>query len=139
MTPYLDNQTYDRSRLSHGLETVQSFRLSIWAVAATVSILSSRYLLVELNLHYPLHLHLLQLATAGAIASTDYLQHTASSSVPSSKRTTWPDLFPFAIVATLMATAAVFSVQAVLHSQNLPTLIMLAVSACYSCKRVIPS
>ncbi|KAF2641348.1 hypothetical protein P280DRAFT_468980 [Massarina eburnea CBS 473.64] len=123
----LDDQKHERSRLSHGFDTVQAFRLPVWAVAATISILSSRYLLIELNVHYPLHLHLLQLAVTGAITAADYLQQDPSYSTPSLRRTSWRKWLPFAVIAAVMATATVCSIQAILHSQNLPTLIMLAV------------
>ncbi|KAF1956525.1 hypothetical protein CC80DRAFT_444984 [Byssothecium circinans] len=131
MTLGLNNQKYERSRLSHGFDTAERNRIPVWAVAATVSIITSRYLLVELNVHYPLHLHLLQLAAAGAITTVDYLQQEPSHSTPSLRRTSWREWFPFAIIAALMAVATVFSVQAVLHAQNLPTMLMLAaISPC---------
>jgi hypothetical protein len=38
-----------------------------------VSILTSRHLLVELNVHFPLHLHLIQLAAAAIPTAAVYL------------------------------------------------------------------
>ncbi|PVH97692.1 hypothetical protein DM02DRAFT_673924 [Periconia macrospinosa] len=123
----LGRQKTDRSPLSLAFDQVQNTRLITWTFAATLSILTSRYLLVELNAHYPIHLHLLQLATAGAITTATYSRQTFAQSSPSIGKEKWQQWLPLAIVAALMATATTFSVQAVLHSQNLPTLTMLAV------------
>jgi hypothetical protein len=41
---------------------VGSYKLLVWALCAAISLSSSKHLLVDVGLHYPLHLHLLQLS-----------------------------------------------------------------------------
>lgn len=109
-------------------DQVSSRPRCVWAVSAVVSVLSSRYLLVELNVHFPFHLHLLQLATAGLGAAALHLWHRSASSTRPSHPSTEPGWRLLLPLATLMALSTILSLQAILHFLNLPTLLMMTVS-----------
>lgn len=117
-----------QTRLCHMYDEVRSWPRCAWTVSAALSLLSSRYLLVDLNVHYPLHLHLVQLGAAATIATILHLRRR-SASTGLSDETSRPRWSVFVVLAALMASATIFSLQAVLHIQNLPTLAMLTVSA----------
>lgn len=115
--------------------TMQMYSRCLWIVSVSISLLSARYLLVELNFHYPLLLFCAQLGMTTCFAAANSLlrwsrQHNNQSTVnttPSRKRS---------IRGILLSSTAVcfdaFSMvglsQAALHYYNLSTLVMLFVS-----------
>lgn len=100
----------------------------IWTLCAATSMITSKYLLVDLNFHYPLHLVILQLGAAGAITLYDNVTKrprnmAAVARIPKSR----PWLFNMA-VSSLEALCLPLSTQAILHFPNLSTLAMLPVN-----------
>jgi len=101
-----------------------------WTACAAVSLLSTKYLLVDLNVHYPLHLHLIQLAATTLLTVQQLLPQELQLS--SLDRGSYPAAGGWMIligVTSLMAASMILNLQAVLHFQNLPTLVMLSVSS----------
>lgn len=96
----------------------------IWTLCAATSMVTSKYLLVDLNFHYPLHLVILQLGAAGAITLYDNMTRrprnvTAVARIPKS--------FDIAL-SGLEVLSLILSAQAILHFPNLSTLAMLPVN-----------
>jgi hypothetical protein len=102
----------------------------VWIASAGISLLSTRYLLVELNLHYPL---LLCLAQLSALAVVVILQHfwepkARDTDAEEAARNRMGRGSLMAIGAMCFAALSMICMlQAVLHNKNLPTLIMLTV------------
>lgn len=110
------------------LDGLQSRNRLVWTVSAILSLLTSRYLLVELNVHYPLHLHLIHLATAGIIAAISYFRSRQEPSTYTNEQLTASGWARLGLLAASMAISMILIVQAVLHFQNFPSLVILTVS-----------
>jgi len=75
--------------------------------SAVVSILTSRHLLVELNVHYPLHLHFIQLATTALTAGALHLRRLSSAG-PYSHQPTGSQWVLHILLAAVTATSLLF-------------------------------
>jgi hypothetical protein len=109
-------------------KTFGDWKLCVWTLCATTSMVTSKYLLVDLNFHYPLHLVILQLGAACAITLYDNVIRrprnvTAIACIP--KGRSW--LFDMALSGPA-ALSLPLSTQAILHFPNLSTLAMLPVN-----------
>ena len=105
----------------------------IWTLCTATSMITSKYLLVDLNFHYPLHLVILQLSAAGAITMYDNVTRrsrnvTVVARIPKGH----PWLFGMAVNGP-MALSLPLATQAILHFPNLPTLAMLPVNPVDNC------
>jgi hypothetical protein len=105
-------------------------RQCIWTVSAAIALLSARHLLVELNFHYPLLLYLAQLVVATIITM---IQHSWPRKHPDVGReeiansSTRPATLLGIGAMSFSALSMVCMLQAIMHSKNLPTLVMLTV------------
>lgn len=103
----------------------------IWTLCVIASLLSSRYLLVESNFHYPTLLYLAQLLVATAIlvfhAPRWEVQHDGKQNRQRMGAIHAPTLLIFGSMC-FTATSMLCVWQAVLHFTNLPVLVMLIVS-----------
>ncbi len=112
---------------------MQEYRWPIWLFCSTISLLSSRNLLIERYQHYPKQLYINQLIAAVAIAlclhSWPRGNQPASEQqqrLPRQKRRGRPLLLNahyFIVAQSMLCT-----MQAVLHFTNFPVFIMIAVS-----------
>jgi hypothetical protein len=112
-----------RSCLSHQSRLV-------WIASAGISLLSTRYLLVELNLHYPLLLYLVQLSALAVVVIVQYFWEPKASETDAedTARNRMGRGSLMAIGAMCFAALSMICMlQAVLHNKNLPTLVMLTV------------
>ena len=101
----------------------------VWTLCAATSMVISKYLLVDLNFHYPLHLAILQLGAAGVITLYDTVIRrpwnvAAVTRTPNGRQ--W--LFNVALSGP-EALSLLFSTQAILHFPNLSTLAILPVNS----------
>lgn len=98
-----------------------------WTLCAAASIVTSKFILVDFNFHYPLHLVIIQLVAAGAITlfgKAGSLENIVGTTIVSVNH---PWLFS-TMLNCLDALSLAFSTQAILHFPNLPTLAMLSVN-----------
>ncbi|KAL0258293.1 hypothetical protein SLS55_007467 [Diplodia seriata] len=130
----------DFNRPSHGLMAV-----SLWTLSASISILSSRFILIELNYHFPLHLLLLHLFVLSAILVSHkfasaikaryqtprWFQATVEYTGESNPDERWYHGLPTAICA---AAALPLFMQAILHWVNLSTLALMPAFAYLFCE-----
>ncbi|KAH7138324.1 hypothetical protein B0J11DRAFT_12740 [Dendryphion nanum] len=114
-----------RSRLLDMTDAARSRHVYVWAVCASVSIVTSKYLLVDLNFHFPLHLHIWQLMGVIAFTSCNLLRHPLS---PNERlfRLTGPQWIFLVLLAVSIATSLIFSIEALLHYPNVTTIAMLS-------------
>jgi hypothetical protein len=122
-------------------ERLQDYRQLAWLACATTSLLTTRHLLIERNLHYPLQLYITQIAATAVVAFVLYpwrsnIQETSEHA----QRRTQPLQGALLLAASnlLQAVSAFCITQAVLHTSNLPLLCMITV--CYlnpSSKRAV--
>lgn len=103
----------------------------VWLVCASISLLSTRNLLVENNVHYPLQLYTIAFVTATAYVLclhrfTGVAQGTGE--VEERRKTTVPGTLLVAVAQCLAASSMLCMMQAILHFTNLPVLVMLTVS-----------
>ncbi|KAG9192138.1 hypothetical protein G6011_10872 [Alternaria panax] len=116
-------------------ERLQDYRQLVWFACATTSLLTTRHLLVERNLHYPLELFISQIAATAVVA---IFSHPWSSNVQEvseqeqhRKRPVQGALL-MAASNGLQAVSAFCIVQAVLHTSNLPLLCMITTIAFFT-------
>jgi hypothetical protein len=98
-----------------------------WTLCAAVSFVTSKYVLVDYNFHYPLHLVTIQVVATGAIAlfgRAAGFENIISTMIVKENRP-WQFI---AMVNCLDALAMAFWTQTILHFPNLATLGMLPVS-----------
>ena len=86
---------------------------------------------MELNVHFPLYLCLLQLGS-GTLAAVWYSLRSQDEFLPPLRNVTRGGWLRLGLALLPTAAALVFGLQAVLHFQNLPTLMMLTVSEPFS-------
>ncbi|KAK7180661.1 hypothetical protein PSPO01_13259 [Paraphaeosphaeria sporulosa] len=112
-------------------------RRYLWVAAASVSVSSSRYLLVELNVNFPLYLSLFQFAALAASVAISYSITSDVASLPLRNVTVagWTKL-ALALVST--AAGILLGLQSLLHFQNVPTLMMLT-ATCYCMEAIFLS
>lgn len=100
----------------------------VWALSASISLSSSKILLVDLGLHYPFYLQFLQLSVAAGL----FILRIAVSCFSSTQvRFSVKNRLDFLLLLLLSGSLAISSTlitQAVLHFPNLATLSMLPVS-----------
>lgn len=112
-------------------ERLQDYRQLVWLACAATSLLTTRHLLIENNLHYPLELFICQIAATAIVAS---FLHPWRSNVQEAsgqeqrRKRTVQGAFLMVASTGLQAVSAFCTVQAVLHTSNLPLLCMITVS-----------
>jgi hypothetical protein len=105
-----------------------------WLACASIALLSARHLLVEQNLHYPLQLYFAQLAVSALVAlrpcwtRQDVQEPFRERPEPRGSATRGMVLLVTSMC--LMSVSTICALQAILHVQNLPTLIMMTVRLC---------
>jgi hypothetical protein len=99
-----------------------------WTCCASMSLLTSRYILVDLNLHYPFHLLLIHLVAA--LSLDVYFQRSRKNSTNKACRQSLArERALRATSVVLMALSMPFTVQAILHMPSLSTLAMFPVKS----------
>ena len=99
-----------------------------WAICASVSLSSSKYLLIDLNLHYPFLLHTLQLSFTVLLGTLELGLKGERLRSPVSSTGCARTICLQLLEPRLVAMPGVLLVQAILHFSNLATIAMLAVS-----------
>lgn len=105
----------------------------LWLLSSTVALVSTKYILVDLNYHYPIFLTLLQLTAALAV-------WPFAVRYPLIRDLNWPTSFwnsslrttlspAHGVAALALGSSLPLYAQAALHFQNLPTLAMLSVTS----------
>jgi hypothetical protein len=97
----------------------------LWALSAAISLSSSKYLLVDVGLHCPLHLHLLHLGSLTLWSVLGFARQEACP--PSSLVRSKPGFLLGVVLPGGMAVASGLVLQAILHFPNLATIAMLPV------------
>jgi hypothetical protein len=121
-------------------ERLQDYRQLGWLLCATTSLLSTRHLLVERNLHFPLQLYITQIAATALVA---FFLHPWKPSVretsgqESRRKRPVQGALLLAASNLLQAVSAFCIVQAVLHTSNLPLLCMITVCIADQAKNVL--
>lgn len=103
----------------------------LWLICATMSLLSARHLLVERNFHYPLQLYFIQLAVASLFAipscwTRQAIRQPFRESLEAPRFLTLETGLHL-ISTCIVSLSTICVLQAILHFQNLPTLIMMTV------------
>ncbi|KAF1924465.1 uncharacterized protein M421DRAFT_72346 [Didymella exigua CBS 183.55] len=111
-------------------------RRLVWLVCTSISLLSARHLLVEQNLHYPLQLYFGQLVITAFVAlqpcwTWPETQEPFRERPESRSSATWGTIL-FLTSMCLTALSTICALQAILHFQNLPTLIMMTMIAYFA-------
>lgn len=109
----------------------RTHRRFIWIVCAVLSLLSSRHLLVEQNLHFPLQFYFCQLAvTALMIPSLRGQRENTLPHPPYSDTQHYSARGIMLLVASMCtkSLSVICALQATLHFRNLPTLAMMTVT-----------
>jgi hypothetical protein len=112
-------------------DRIQDHRQLAWLLCATTSLLTTRHLLVEGNLHYPLQLYSCQIVATAIFAFLSRLwRRTGQERSDQEQPRKQPIQASLSVAASqcLQAVAALCITQAVLHTSNLPLLCMMAVS-----------
>lgn len=112
-------------------DAMRVYKRFIWVICASISLISARHLLVEQNIHYPLQLYFGHIAVAGFIASRPFWTWEDTPKLLRAR----PQPSRFINRGTVLVTASmcfaslstICTLQAVLHVQNLPTLVMMIV------------
>jgi nicotinamide riboside transporter PnuC len=115
---------------NHACTWIQCQTRLIWTLSSLISLISARQLLVESNFHYPILLYLAQLFAATIVAISQYSWHRSSQDADDN--VSWRECLRRGWLMTIGATcftalSMACMLQAILHNQNLPTLIMLTV------------
>jgi len=113
-------------------ELFRDHRQLAWLLSATTSLLTTRYLLVERNFHYPLGLYISQNVATGMVALALYLWRHSAQGVSHRNEKDERSIKGKLLVAasySLQALSAFCVVQAVLHTPNLPLLCMIVVGS----------
>ena len=125
------NDRHSQGRLSTARTWSYRHPRFVWTVSASVSLLSTRYLLVESNFHYPVLLYLAQLivATVAVIVQTTRSRKARGEEhVQRRGRQMHRGTYMALGAMCFAALSMLCMLQAVLHFTNLPTLTMLVVS-----------
>lgn len=105
--------------------TIRVHRRFLWIICASISLLSARHLLVEQNIHYPLQLYFNYIAITGL----HWIWQTQR--LVGEKPQPWRPLTRETALLTasmcLASLSTLCTLQAILHVQNLPTLVMMVV------------
>jgi hypothetical protein len=103
----------------------------LWVFCTTVSLLSARYLLVEQNVHYPLQLYFNQLFVACLMILWRYRRSDDTQELFVERPKFWRPITWGAVMISLSlgfkSLSTICVLQAILHFQNLPTLVMMTV------------
>jgi hypothetical protein len=103
----------------------------VWIVCAITSLLTTRNLLIEKNLHYPLQLYISQIAATAIIALCLYSWRRKIQGSDGQGRQKTRSILGTAMVVALhcLESLSMWCVmQAVMHTANLPLLPMMVVS-----------
>jgi len=113
-------------------ELLRDYRQLVWLLSATTSLLTTRYLLVERNFHYPLALYISQNVATAMVALGLYLwRHSAQGADHRNQKDKRSIQGTLLVAASycLQALSAFCVVQSVLHTANLPLLCMIVVGS----------
>ncbi|KAJ5031213.1 hypothetical protein PSV08DRAFT_400022 [Bipolaris maydis] len=116
-------------------DRLQDHRHLVWLPCAATSLLTTRHLLVEANLHYPLQLYICQIVATAILVFISHLWRKNDQKRNSEQeQPTRPIQASLLVVAShaLQAVAALCITQAVLHTSNLPLLCMTATIAFFA-------
>lgn len=94
-----------------------------WTLCAAASLVTSKYILVDYNFHYPLHLVTIQVVATGAVAL--FGRYAGFENIIVKENRSWQFI---AMVNCLDALALALWTQTILHFPNLATLGMLPVT-----------
>ena len=113
---------------------LQDHRWPIWLICSAVSLLSTRHLLIEQYLHYPLQLYINQLIATAAISLCLHSWPRSRKDQGAGEQERWVKTsrrgrsLVISVQYFAMAQSLICTMQAVLHFTNLPALVMLTVS-----------
>jgi hypothetical protein len=109
---------------------LQDHRQLAWLLCATTSLLTTRHLLIEENIHYPLQLYISQISATAIITLGLHPWRRKTRETGGQERhgnRSWRQTLIPAAVHCVEALSAYCTLQAVLHTANLPLLCMLIV------------
>jgi hypothetical protein len=112
-------------------ERLQDHGQLAWLLCATTSLLTTRHLLIERNIHYPLQLYISQISATALInlgLHTWRRKSRETSAQGQQSNKSWRQTPILAAIHSLEALSAYCTLQVVLHTANLPLLCMLIVS-----------
>jgi hypothetical protein len=115
---------------AHACTWIQCQTRLIWTLSSLISLISARQLLVESNFHYPILLYLAQLLAATIVAVTQHswCRHPQDADDETSWRICVRRGWFMTIGGSCFTAISMACIlQAILHNQNLPTLMMLIV------------
>jgi hypothetical protein len=113
------------------LNKLEEHRRLVWIVCATTALLTTRNLLIERNLHYPLQLYISQISATAITALCLYSWRRKIPEGDGHGRRKTRSILGTAIVVALhcLESLSMWCVmQAVMHTANLPLLPMIVVS-----------
>jgi hypothetical protein len=112
-------------------QRLQDYRQLAWLLCATTSLLTTRHLLIEENFHYPLQLYISQISATAIVTLGLHPWRRKTREISGQERhsnRSWRQTVILAAAHCLEALSAYCTLQAVLHTANLPLLCMLIVS-----------
>ena len=124
----ISNNDIPESQLDDGPTFIGGRSRHIWAFCAATSLFTSKHLLVDVNLHYPMHLLLTQFAAATALALYFHLTPGIQTLRVRSRQLRTRDWALLIVSTCLTALSMPLTIQAILHFQNMSTLAMFPVS-----------
>jgi hypothetical protein len=113
-------------------ERLHNYGQLAWLLCATTSLLSTRHLLIERNTHYPLQLYISQISATAIITSGLHpwrRKSRESSGQERQSNRSWRHTAIVVAVHCFEALSAYCTLQAILHTANLPLLCMLIVDS----------
>lgn len=131
LEPIDENQTLEFPHRTV-YDRLQDHRQLAWLACATTSLLTTRHLLIERNLHYPLQLYASQIAATAILAFITHPWRRSDQEVGGQEQWRKRPIQGTLLVAVsqcLQAVSALCITQAVLHTSNLPLLCMIVVSS----------
>ncbi|KAF2138921.1 uncharacterized protein K452DRAFT_320588 [Aplosporella prunicola CBS 121167] len=129
--------------LSLSLSKSRLLQSSVWFISASISILTSRYLLIENYYHYPSHLLLWALLVCSLVILAKYVvspsdgyqripEWLPTNSEHDDEETTTGHALRSLPAAICLALSIPLTMQAVLHWTNLPSLLMMPIIAYFT-------
>jgi hypothetical protein len=98
-----------------------------WVLCTTLSISSSRYLLLDLGLHYPFCIHLLQLHAALLVTVLRPARFRKGMETVRSRSLSRGQFLRALLRSVLISLSGTLAMQAIMHFPNLATIVMLPV------------
>ncbi|KAF2448048.1 hypothetical protein P171DRAFT_237000 [Karstenula rhodostoma CBS 690.94] len=114
---------------------VRVHRRFIWVICAGISLLSARHLLVEQNIHYPLQLYFNHIVIVGFIALRSSKWQGTQRLFRERSQPWWPMTRGSILLTASLCFASLSTIctlQAILHVQNPPTLVMMILIAFFA-------